>query len=828
MKQILRLLIAFGWLSAALLTPFAARAEAATDYSVIISEVAWAGSEASNADEWIELANLTNDPVSIAGWSLTGAASGGDSLTIPDGAVIQPNSTYLIANYDADHEKSTLAIQAELVTTSLSLSNSALGISLQDESATTLDSAGVGSAPPAGSTGGDTGVYTAMTRIDLETWANAAESSGFDPGATELGTPGTFSALETLINDHNQYDPDQTDPSEADADSGTADETESTQTDPESAAETTDSTSPTYLDPTYPNGTLIINEFVSDPSQDDEEWIEIYNPYNNVIPLAGWVITEAGGSSTTLPDQPLGYDQFILLKPIKGNLNNSGDTITLLDPSGNIIDQVSYGDSAEAPAESDPNSVARDANGAWQATTTPTPREQNIITLEAEEVTVAPVEIPELTTNQAADPPEEIATEPTEPIVYDLRLNEVYPNTEGDDETEEFVEVINTGESSINPDGWTIEDASGKQYLIEADSSLNPGAILAIERTESKIALNNSGGEAVTLIAPDGNKIDQLKYEKTRSGYSLILFNGQWSWTTVPTKAQPNVLSSEKEIEPVVASNLEIILTSATAPDPPSSSTTRTSSARKTSSYQTVELAKIRNLPTGTKVSTTGTISAEPGVLGKQIMYLAGSGVQAYLYYANWPELTLGDSVSLKGELSTSRGETRLKLASAEDITVIESSETPEPHQIAISELGLEHEGWLVMLEGSIVQKETDRMVIEETGSELLVVIKESTGLNLERFTVGERIAVTGIVSRYYDELRLLPRYPEDLALLEESPAIVTGSTSKDEQGGRLAGYAYAIGALTLITLAGLYVYRQRNKNQTEHKVQTVNYSPTN
>jgi hypothetical protein len=37
---------------------------------VVINEIAWGGSAASSADEWIELHNTTAQPVDLAGWSL--------------------------------------------------------------------------------------------------------------------------------------------------------------------------------------------------------------------------------------------------------------------------------------------------------------------------------------------------------------------------------------------------------------------------------------------------------------------------------------------------------------------------------------------------------------------------------------------------------------------------------------------------------------------------------------------------------------------------------------------------------------------------------------
>ena len=50
-----------------------------------------------------------------------------------------------------------------------------------------------------------------------------------------------------------------------------------------------------------------------------------------------------------------------------GNLNNSGDTITLINSSGTTIDTITYG-TAEMPAPKDGESLARTSDGDWLIT----------------------------------------------------------------------------------------------------------------------------------------------------------------------------------------------------------------------------------------------------------------------------------------------------------------------------------------------------------------------------------------------------------------------------------------------------------------------------
>src|SRR5512135_2654769 len=103
-----------------LLLPAAGRAAAPT----FIGEIAWAGSAASTADEWLELCGPPGEDLS--GWTIGGAGTGDSALTLPAASAMPPNGAFLIANYGNDDPKSTLAANPDWTTTAVALSNSAL------------------------------------------------------------------------------------------------------------------------------------------------------------------------------------------------------------------------------------------------------------------------------------------------------------------------------------------------------------------------------------------------------------------------------------------------------------------------------------------------------------------------------------------------------------------------------------------------------------------------------------------------------------------------------------------------------------------------------
>src|SRR5262245_18467187 len=85
--------------------------------TVIINELQWMGSPASSSDEWVELRNAGDFPVSIGGWKLKRLSSGSEvvMVTIPNGKVIEPHSFFLISHFAATSSSSQLNVTPDLV-----------------------------------------------------------------------------------------------------------------------------------------------------------------------------------------------------------------------------------------------------------------------------------------------------------------------------------------------------------------------------------------------------------------------------------------------------------------------------------------------------------------------------------------------------------------------------------------------------------------------------------------------------------------------------------------------------------------------------------------
>ncbi|MEK7183553.1 MAG: lamin tail domain-containing protein, partial [Patescibacteria group bacterium] len=400
-------------LSAVLAVP--ARAEDSPQ--VFIVEINWAGSEVSTADEWIELVNLGQTSIDLSHWVLTGTATGGGAIEIAEGTIIEPSHTLLIANYALGDPKTTLLTAPSLVTTALSLPNSSLSILLTTPEGLVIDNYTDSGTPDFGLTDPSTSIERDLVTL---LWRSSTQSLNLS-SISQLGSPGSVS-LPVVMNDEpiEMIAPpslpmpgeERDKPTQVESDSEVIEVPVVTEPaldpaiNPEPCTEvalitgseappedptiplvlveqTPPALEPVPIAPEIPTaqitsenqllntsriqeialGDLIINELVSDPT-DDLEWVEILNASSSTIDLTGSTLVDAGDHVTSLPAESLAAGSLLVIENPNGNLNNSGDTLTLIDSYGTILDTLTYG-TTEIPAPEDGESLARNSDGVW-------------------------------------------------------------------------------------------------------------------------------------------------------------------------------------------------------------------------------------------------------------------------------------------------------------------------------------------------------------------------------------------------------------------------------------------------------------------------------
>ena len=742
-------------LSAVLTLP--ARAEVTPQ--VFLSEINWAGSEKSTADEWLELMNLGTTSVDLSHYVLTGVATGGGAIEIAEGTHLAPGHTLIIANYALGDTKTTLLTSPDLVTAAVSLPNSNINILLADPTGLVIDSYTDSGAPEFGAANPATSIERDLLTMS---WRSAGQRNNLS-STTQLGTPGSAvlpaapepaapavvtepvpeivtpapepivpepvtepsaptevvipASVEPVTVQTNPVDLPEPctpvvlekvtpTPTESSSLAETATQATSWPTAPTSASEVIEipstpgsllpsgqapSTSPepsnTSRIQEIAPGSLIVNELVSDPT-DSIEWVELLNVSSQSLDLSGSTLEDAGAHTTELPETTLAPDAFLIIENPTGNLNNSGDTLSVFDAYGTLLDTMTYG-TAAIPSPKDGESVARDADGKW------------------------------------------LITEATQ------NATNIFPETA----------VID----------------------VETSSSSNSGSLLSSGQASS---IHETENTSTTTYATTTDQSDSpLSDPGTTPG---------------PVEAVNN--SGSPATEPV--HRIVAIAKSVTGQD----------------AAQTTGSTKTKKAATPTTV-ITGTVVALPDTFGKQILYLDGHEI--YFNTADWPELQVGDVVQVTGTLATTNGAERLKIKTRDDI-VVTGHVTVTPAPIDGVELATTPHGALVSVSGRVIGKVGDKVSLKaEDGTVMTIVAHKKTGVTWSAMQSGTAI-MTGVVRVTADGPRVYIRSLDDIHFTPDAtiqaPAGTKTKTSKTPivGGGLLTGSVGALGTWYLRSRKGL------------------------
>jgi hypothetical protein len=227
---------------------------------------------------------------------------------------------------------------------------------------------------------------------------------------------------------------------------------------------------------------LVIAELLPDPvGRDTEyEYLTLRSTSDTAQDLTGWQVS-VGKKLYTLPaGTQLGAGESLqLLRSETGlALTNTGSTVTLLDPTGLAVHSVTYAKAGEG--------VLFTWNGAaltqHKATTTSTTKSSK-----------------------------SNASIQTGTLSSEVRISEVLPNPAGSTDDGEYIELHNFGKTPVDLAGWTLTDAAGKEYRI-TEALLPPEGYLVLPRSETRLALNNSGTESVTLHDFTGQEISRVQF----------------------------------------------------------------------------------------------------------------------------------------------------------------------------------------------------------------------------------------------------------------------------------------------------------------------------
>ena len=563
--------------------------------SVIINEVAWAGTKANEGHEWIELYNPGSADIDINGWTL--ASSDSTPSIILTGTILA-GGYYLL---ERDTDNAVFDITADFIYSG-ALSNLGESLLLSDNFGASVDAANQdGGAWPSGSQS----TFGTMERAGVVADSDAAwftnigvVKNGLDFNEDPLwGTPKsgnsptpTPTASPTATNTST--------PTRTSTPTGTLPTPTRTST-----ATRTPSPSPTVP----PLLTVIINEvaWMGTAASPSDEWIELYNPGPNQVDLTGWIlrsddespfITWSLADNVILP--PNGYyllertddttvNNIVANKIYTGDMANSGEILKLFDAQGRLIDMAnSNGGNWPAGLDANRRSMERyrspslqffqDSDGAWATYTNLNNSPRNGLDASnnpingtpgianwASTVTFTPSRTPTPTSRFA--PTATFRPKTATPTPLGARpvgrpfINEFLPrpgfdwNQDGKvDVFDEFIELKNVGNADMDLSGWRLDDEadfpgaiSSSPYTIPS-LILKPGEYALFYASETNILLSD-GGDSVRLFDASGKILDVIDYTiakvEDQSVCRLPDGNGFGSWFNDCTPT-PNLTNS--------------------------------------------------------------------------------------------------------------------------------------------------------------------------------------------------------------------------------------------------------------------------------------------
>ena len=282
----------------------------------------------------------------------------------------------------------------------------------------------------------------------------------------------------------------------------------------------------------------------------DKKYVEMYNPTNQNVNLAGWKIEYYAGSGAKtvgkiaktvgkiFKDEVISANEFLVLsndKILAGAIkfdNNLGlaqndGSVVLLRSDGSVADTVGWGNNSKSAG----SPIKGGVKIVWRCFI-----DENIIdskflsgkNLNNQEI--VPYSRPNC---KSPEPNPESSKELNK--CEGLKLNEIASNVD-----EQFIEIINSGEKTVITTGCklTVGDSGVRENI--SDIELNPGEFLTIKIKNTKLKLPKTKGK-VYLLDEAGSQIDSAEYEKLAKSSSWSLIDDEWMQTFMITENSENI-----------------------------------------------------------------------------------------------------------------------------------------------------------------------------------------------------------------------------------------------------------------------------------------------
>ncbi len=128
-----------------------------------------------------------------------------------------------------------------------------------------------------------------------------------------------------------------------------------------------------------------------------------------------------------------------------------------------------------------------------------------------------------------------------------LELTEILPNADGSDIGNEFIEIHNSGDTTINLTYYAIKiGGNSKIYSFPIGASIGPGEYRSFSDSEMKFTLVNTSSRVVLTAIGDVVFGDTGVYTSPAEDESWALINSNWQYTNRPTPGAKNLVSIQQ------------------------------------------------------------------------------------------------------------------------------------------------------------------------------------------------------------------------------------------------------------------------------------------
>ncbi len=298
---------------------------------------------------------------------------------------------------------------------------------------------------------------------------------------------------------------------------------------------------------------IIISAIQTSGDTTDDDFIELYNDSCEDIDLSGWKIFRKTKSSTkqisigTLK-KIIPAKGYFLWKNTTSNTNGGPDyatktyyladdySIALFDKTEKQIDSITWG----ANQNPFPNTIAypdnlddfevlkRNTSNNLSIKKNYSPKNSSFI------------ETTEIALCQKNEPPQLPKTYSDKIII-----SELFPAPSNNSGKEEFIELYNPDEKNNDISDWILRDSSKNgKYIFPKNTNIKASNFFVVYKKDFKFALNNSGGEKVSLFDPTEKEIAQAGYSSSaKTDYAYAFDGSTWHWTPYYTPGEENIFA---------------------------------------------------------------------------------------------------------------------------------------------------------------------------------------------------------------------------------------------------------------------------------------------